>query len=122
MTDQMSLLEWEQPGSRNSDPSTSHDAANHAAKWAHKGRLEVLILLYEKPMTDHELAARTGHPQTSSGKRRGECRDAGYVEVALDGRGEEVKRATPTGSMALVWQLTAAGRAFFEQHQGQRAA
>lgn len=114
---QLSLLEWEQPGARNRDPSTALDAANSAAKWAHKGRLDVLIALYERPMTDHELGAKLGRPQTSAGKRRGECRDAGYVEIALDGKGNEVKRPSPTGSLALVWQLTAAGRAFFEQHQ-----
>lgn len=115
--DQLSLLEWEQPGARNKDPVTSLDAANHAAKWAHKGRLEVLLLLAERPMTDFELSERSGKVQSSIGKRRGELRDAGYVEVALDGRGDEVKRPSPTGSAALVWQLTASGHALFEQHR-----
>lgn len=120
--DQLDLLKWEQPGARNADPSTSLDAANHAAKWAHKGRLEVLILLMEGPMTDFQLSDRSGKVQSSIGKRRGELRDQGYVEIATDETGQEIKGVSPTGSACLVWRLTASGRAFFEQTQGQRAA
>lgn len=114
MTDQPSLLSWTPPRARNTDPSTSHAAAADASLRASAGRLAVLDALMSGPKTDFELATATGRQQTSAGKRRGECRDHGLVDVARDGRGEEVKRAAPSGSKALVWQITPAGIAFYE--------
>lgn len=113
MTDQLSLLSWK-PRARNTDPATSHAAAADAELRASAGRIAVLASLLNGPKTDFELAAATGRQQTSAGKRRGECRDHGLVDVARDGRGEEVKRAAPSGSKALVWQITPAGIAFYE--------
>lgn len=120
MTDQMNLLDWQPaPGSRNTDPITSHMAAERAQLTATPNRMMVLRHLIEGgPMTDFELADACGIQQTSIGKRRGECRDAGLVEQLQD-RGTAVSRKSPSGSPALVWQITDKGRAFFrEQFHG----
>jgi hypothetical protein len=111
--DQPNLLEWEpKPGARNSDPETSHAAADTAQMKASHGRLRVLqFLAADGPMTDHELAAVTGVIQTSIGKRRGECRDHGLVEAVLD-NGTVASRLSPSGSRATVWQITKKGREF----------
>jgi hypothetical protein len=118
----MDLLDLMQaPAARNSDPSTSHAAAQKAELHATENRLAVLRCLSIKPMTDFELAAELNRQQTSCGKRRGECRDHGLVQIALDGRGEEVKRPAPSGSMALVWEITQAGLEFLRQNDRQAA-
>lgn len=100
------------PAARGSDPITSHHAATRAASMASKNRLLALRLLAEKSRTDFELATASGLQQTSIGVRRGELVKHGYAEMALDGRGEKVTRLSPSGSPALVWQITASGRAF----------
>jgi hypothetical protein len=116
MTDQMNLLDWQPSPARNSDPETSHLAADRAGMKASHNRLMVLRhLIAGGPMTDFELAEACGIQQTSIGKRRGECRDWSLVEVALD-RGTAITRKSPSGSPALVWQVTEAGRAFFNKH------
>lgn len=113
---QPSLLDWQAPQAfRNTDPETSRLAADKAAKFASKGRVDVLRHLMTGAKTDFELADLIGRPQSSCGKRRGELRDRGYVEVALDGRGEEARRPSPSGSPALVWAITTEGRAFYAQ-------
>lgn len=112
---QPSLLEWEAPQAfRNSDPETCRQAAEIASQRASRGRLLVLQHLSEGPKTDFELASATGWQQTSIGKRRGEAMYAGYVEKALDAFGLTIKRPAPSGSPALVWQITPAGIAFYE--------
>lgn len=113
---QPSLLEWEPPRARVTDPQTAHMAAEKASLGASRGRLLVLQHLSVRPLSDFELADLTGWQATSIGKRRHECMRAGYVERALDGRGEEVRRETPSKSMALVWAITESGRAFYAQH------
>lgn len=120
MTAGMDLFEWTPaPAARASDPVTCHQAAESAGMRASHGRLRVLQHLADGgPMTDFELAASTGVIQTSIGKRRGECRDHGLVEAVLD-RGTAVSRKSPSGSPAIVWQITDKGRAFLqEQHHG----
>ena len=113
----MDLLDLMQaPAARYSDPSTSHAAAQKAEMRATENRLAVLLNLAVRPMTDFELADATKKQQTSIGKRRCDCRDHGLVQIALDGRGEEVKRPAPSGSMALVWEITHAGRDYLAQH------
>ena len=116
MTD---LLSWKPPAARATDPSTSHDAAKDATMGASVGRLAAMRCLSIRPLTDFELAEATGIQQTSIGKRRGECAAHGLVEKALDGRGEEVRRPTPTGSGALVWQVTEAGRNWYAAQVNQ---
>lgn len=113
--DQMEIEEFIRTSSRRTDPSTSRQAAEKVAPKASKGRMAVLGALLVRPMTDFETAAVIGSIQQSAGKRRGECRDAGWVQVALDGRGEEVKRLSPNGSAALVWAITESGRRAYEE-------
>lgn len=114
MTDQPSLLSWTPPRARLSDPETSHIAAERAALGASKGRLTVLRLLLERPMNDFELAAASGMIQPSIGKRRGECRDHLLVTEARDGHGEIAKGLSPNHSPTIIWQITPAGIAFYE--------
>lgn len=119
MTAQPSLLEWEAPAARRSDPETCHMAAASAALRASHGRIMALRHLMVRPPTDFELAAESGVQQTSIGKRRGECAKHGLVEVCTDADGKKITRPSPTNSPALVWQITETGRAFFrEQFHG----
>ena len=100
---------------RKSDPLTCFQAAQDARQHASRGRMLVLEALASSyaGMTDFDLARVTGWQQTSIGKRRGECVDAGWVEVATV-EGIKVKRQSPSGSMALVWRIMPAGRQFLE--------
>lgn len=68
-------------------------------------------LLKYGALTDFELASQTGWQQTSIGKRRGECRDAGLIEAA-EVNGQPLRRPSPSGSMAQAWRLTPAGFAY----------
>lgn len=99
------------PLARNSDPSTSFEAARNASFKASAHRVKALQALFDfGPMTDFELADATGLQQTSIGKRRKDCQDVGFVDALLDEDFVKVKRLTPSGSNALVWKLTQAGR------------
>lgn len=98
---------------RNSDPSTSAEAAKDAAKRAPILRSRCFDILRgagEGGLTDFELVAAYkrrygGHPQqTSLGKRRGELRDRGLVEAVVGADGKPVKRPAPSGSLAIVWK------------------
>lgn len=113
MTDQMNLLDWQPPAARHSDPETSQMAADRAALGASYGRLQVLGHLLCGPLTDFELAEKTGRQQTSCGKRRGECVDHGLVAPVFDAQGAAVKRPAPSGSLARVWAITDEGREFY---------
>lgn len=95
---------------RNADPDTSHAAASDAKVHASASRRLVLEHLSQRPLNDFELAARTGKQQTSIGKRRGECVEAGWVEPDLDAQGNKVKRPSPSGSLSMVWRITQHGR------------
>jgi len=89
------------PVARASDPSTSWQAARDAAANAGNNRARVLRALLDvwpQGLTDYELAALVGLQQNSAGKRRGELRDAGFVEDT----GE--RRPAPSGSLAIVWR------------------
>lgn len=87
------------PGARNTDPQTSHDAADRQPSARERDRDRVYRVLGEHPygLTDFEIATLIGRQQTSAGKRRGELRDAGLVYDT--GR----RRAAPSGSLAIVW-------------------
>lgn len=101
-----SQLTLEDALARTSDPDTSHAAA--AAQTPRKlsaGRLLALRTLAEHgPLTDFELAELTGRAQTSIGCRRKDLVRAG---LAAD-TGQ--RRASPSGSPAIVWALTIEGR------------
>ena len=95
------------------DLETSHEAAVDASFKASKHRLMALKALLEVgPMTDYQLASATGLQQNSIGKRRKDCQDAGLVTFFLDKNGEKVRRKTPSGSSAFVWEITEEGRNF----------
>lgn len=99
------------PAARYRDPETCHSAARDAARHSNHGRALVLkaLGLAKAGLTDFELAELTGWQQTSIGKRRGECVAMGWVEGATLADGAKVKRAAPSGSLALVWRITEAG-------------
>jgi hypothetical protein len=96
------------PNVRLTDPDTSLAAGAQARITAGTLRAWALSCLGQAGdvgLTDFELADWTGRQQTSIGKRRGELRDAGYVEDS--GK----RRPAPSGAPAIVWQLTPAGEA-----------
>ncbi len=106
-----------EPVARHTDPETSHAAADDARRTCGAGRRIVLKYLTVEPMTDFELADRTGWQQTSIGKRRGECVQAGWVAVVW-ADGAKLTRPAPSGSAALVWQITATGRGKLREIEG----
>jgi hypothetical protein len=110
-------FDFSPPRARGSDPETSHAAAADALFHASVGRALVLEQLGRMAQSDFELADATGWQQTSIGKRRHECMMAGFVAVCLDASGCVLKRPTPSGSMARVWQLTPEGVAFVAAHK-----
>lgn len=118
MPEQLTLDEYlaHLPRTRLGDWSTSVAAA--AGVKASPGRLLALRTLADHPagLTDFELAVLTGRQQTSIGKRRGELYDAGLVEAATEERGEIVKRPSPSGSLAIVWRITEAGKRYLASH------
>lgn len=87
---------------RRTDPDTSHDAAG-ALDGARDRERALLALAEHGPMTDFELGDAIARQQTSAGKRRHELQAEGLVEPTT------MRRETPSGSTARVWQLTAAG-------------
>jgi hypothetical protein len=100
MTD-LTLWQGEEPNARNSDPQTSHEAAQDARALSGRHRKLALATLRDagpRGLTDFELAAITGVAQTSIGVRRKELVRAGYV-VATD-----MRRKAPSGSAAIVWR------------------
>lgn len=120
--EQLDLVDWAQKSSRATDPETSRLAAEKAGKFRRHGWLLVLEHLAAGAKTDFELADVTGIAQTSIGKRRGECRDEGWVEVATDDDGKRMTRPSPNNSPALVWRLTAAGWAEWRASTQKAAA
>jgi DNA-binding transcriptional ArsR family regulator len=122
MIETLDLLSWEPPASRRTDPETCETAAKIAGMRASFNRLRVLALLIDGPLTDFELAAKTGVQQTSIGKRRGECKDHGLVEALRDDSGKVVTRPSPTRSPSTVWAITDKGRQFYLNQKSQAAA
>jgi DNA-binding MarR family transcriptional regulator len=113
-------LNWSQPLARNTDPETSHEAAEDVSFRASAHRLLAMQALDRYgALTDYELAARTGLQQNSIGKRRKDCQDAGMVERLLDADGNSIKRPAPSGSMSLVWTLTEKGRNYLRELNAQ---
>lgn len=97
------------------DLATSHEAAVIASIKAPNHRIIALKAFVEHgPMTDFQLAEKTGLQQTSIGKRRKDCQDVGLVDFYRP-NGEKEKRQTPSGSSAYVWQITELGYKFLEE-------
>jgi len=94
------------PAVRLTDPDTCRTAAERASVNAGTNRALALKAHAhaDAGLTDFELADLTGVPQTSIGKRRGELVALGYIERT------ELRRPSPTGSPAIVWRITDAGR------------
>lgn len=88
------------PTARATDPVTSHQAALFATNRAETNRVLALRVLKANPdgLTDFDLAALTGIPQTSIGVRRGELVKMGLVEATRE------RRRTPSGALAIVWR------------------
>lgn len=99
-----------EPLARRTDPETSHKAAKRMIPRAGTDRMAVLLELYKRRagLTDYDLARLLGRQQNSMGKRRGELRDAGFVEPT------EHRRPAPTGSPTIVWRITKAGIRFVD--------
>jgi DNA-binding MarR family transcriptional regulator len=97
-------INYDPPSARRTDPDTSHEAARRAGLGASEGRKDALHYLSRGPCTDFELAARSGYQQTSIGKRRGELVQLGLVVKTNE------RRPSPSGSPAIVWAITDAGR------------
>jgi len=118
--DKVSGITRDPPGTRATDPVTSHEAEAKVRPHASTGRRAVLsaLALYG-PLTDFELAERTGWQQTSIGKRRGECVALGWVEAFTAPSGTKCKRPSPSGSPAIVWAITQAGREAHEEMKGK---
>lgn len=95
------------PGFRSTDPVTSAEAARGNPAQRRLDQITVLSIHARHPagLTDFELADIMRRQQTSVGKRRGELRDAGLIEAT------ELRRFAPSGSLAIVWKITEAGKA-----------
>lgn len=115
--DDVSGITRDPPGTRATDPVTSHEAEARVRPHASTGRRLVLAALAVRPATDFELAEATGWQQTSIGKRRGECVALGWVEAFTAPDGTKCKRPSPSGSPAIVWAITQAGR---KAHEAMR--
>ena len=84
---------------RATDPDTSHEAAKKASKRGPSQRLKIWEALQALGQaTDYELSEYAHVLRSSAGKRRQELTDLGFVEATL------LRRATDTGSLAIVWQ------------------
>jgi hypothetical protein len=105
--DQLDIFNISEPAARNSDPWTSHAAAEAFPSGRKTDRLRVLLTHAANPagLTDFELASLVGRQQTSAGKRRGELMAQGYI-LPTEGH-----RPAPSGSAAIVWRITETGLA-----------
>jgi hypothetical protein len=101
------LFDWTPPpNARRTDPDTSHKAAQRVSSRGSWDRRAALVAHRNNPagLTDFELGDLIGRQQTSAGKRRGELRDLGLVCDS------GARRASPSGSSAIVWIITEAGK------------
>jgi Mn-dependent DtxR family transcriptional regulator len=97
MNGQLNLF---QTPARNTDPQTSHEAAQANQKERQTLAMRVLEVLKASPvpLADFEIANRLGALRGSVAKRRQELQNAGLVEQA------EGSVITDTGSRANVWR------------------
>jgi hypothetical protein len=101
----LDLFDIDQPGARNSDPWTSHEAASLYKDGRITDRVRVLLAHSVSPLglTDFQLADIVHRQQTSAGKRRLELMDKGLIEQT------DQYRLAPSGSRSIVWRITTAG-------------
>ena len=98
-TDNLALIFDSARLARNTDPDTSHLAAETASVRGPNQRLKVWEALNTLgEATDYELSIACGILRSSAGKRRQELLELGLVEST--GR----RRATDTGSSSIVWR------------------
>lgn len=96
------------PRARNTDPETSHEAADSTSSKVAASQGEVILILsHYGPLADHEIVAKHERlfvPPTYSPQRlrsaRSELVEAGRVEFA------DEYRLTPSGRRARVWRLS----------------
>ncbi len=94
---------------RTNDLDTSVGAAVVAFNHAQTDRehvIEQLAAVYPDGLSDFDLARLLDRKQTSAGKRRGELRDAGWVERARDDEGNWARSLSDTCTPCAVWRLT----------------
>lgn len=101
----MSDTLFDHPAVRNTDPDTSHIAAQAALSRKATDQRLVLRIHAANPdgLTDFELADIAQRAQTSLGVRRGQLRDAGLIVNS------GLKRPSPSGSPSIVWKISEAG-------------
>jgi predicted ArsR family transcriptional regulator len=89
---------------RNSDPIQSHAAADRAAQFAGSHRARILAALQQHgPRTAHELERITGLTVVQIDRRMHELCKSGDAK-AHTVNNLELKRGTPTGGLAQVWE------------------
>lgn len=79
---QLDLLAWTSPRSRRRDPATSHESANHAAKFAGKHCADIVATLRAagRAMACEEIADALGWAShVTANRRMSECVDAGLI-------------------------------------------
>jgi predicted ArsR family transcriptional regulator len=96
---------------RKSDPGQSAAAGERAVAFSGSHRELILAALKKHgPMTAHELERYTGLNYVQIDRRMHELRAANearaYVQY-IDGCKVEIKRSTPSGGMAQVWEVIA---------------
>lgn len=98
------------PLARNSDPIQSHEAADRAARFGGSHRQRIIEALRRfGPQTAHEIASRVGLDPVQVDRRVHELRKACEARAhcsCINGERVEIKRATPSGGMAQVWEAT----------------
>jgi predicted ArsR family transcriptional regulator len=86
---------------RTTDPDTSHDAAINAIIFAKSHQKRILACLrWHGDMTAHEMEQHTGLNYVQIDRRMHELVKAKLVQDS------GIRRATPSGGKAIVWELT----------------
>lgn len=89
---------------RKNNPATSHASAARVSVFAAGQHDTILSVLRDRgPATAHEIAAYCALDAHQIGKRCGELEKARRIAVVIDGWGDELTRATPSGRQARVW-------------------
>lgn len=91
------------PSVRVNDPDTCREPSEFTMSKGRALALAAHAVHDGSGLTDFELATLTNTSQTSIGKRRKELVEAGLVI------GTTERRPSPSGSPAIVWQITPAG-------------